>query len=157
VSANGFAGTVATDTTTPAITLTTSITGLLKGNGTAISAATAGTDYVIPSGNITGTASGLTAGYILDIGSGGTGTNYAVGSGGVVLHINASLITPILGTPQSGTLTSCTGLPISTGVSGLGTGVATFLASPTTTNLNAVLTASGGAGPIFHPFLLGGM
>ncbi len=33
-----------------------------------------------------------------------------------------------LGTPASGTLTSCTGLPISTGVSGLGTGVATSLA-----------------------------
>jgi len=45
VSANGFAGTVATATTTPAITLTTSITGVLKGNGTAISAATSGTDY----------------------------------------------------------------------------------------------------------------
>lgn len=45
VSANGFAGTVATATTTPAITLTTTITGLLKGNGTAISAATANTDY----------------------------------------------------------------------------------------------------------------
>jgi hypothetical protein len=45
VSANGFAGTVATSTTTPAITLTTTITGLLKGNATAISAATSGTDY----------------------------------------------------------------------------------------------------------------
>jgi hypothetical protein len=45
VSANGFAGTVANASTTPAITLTTSITGVLKGNGTAISAATAGTDY----------------------------------------------------------------------------------------------------------------
>lgn len=45
VTANGFAGTVATATTTPAITLTTTITGILKGNGTAISAATAGTDY----------------------------------------------------------------------------------------------------------------
>jgi hypothetical protein len=33
-----------------------------------------------------------------------------------------------LGTPSSGTLTSATGLPISTGVSGLGTGVATALA-----------------------------
>lgn len=44
-TANGFAGTVATATTTPAITLSTSITGLLKGNGTAISAATSGTDY----------------------------------------------------------------------------------------------------------------
>ena len=45
VSANGFAGTVATATTTPAITISTSITGVVKGNGTAISAATAGTDY----------------------------------------------------------------------------------------------------------------
>jgi len=52
VSANGFAGTVATATSTPAITLTTSITGVLKGNGTAISAATSGTDYVIPSGSV---------------------------------------------------------------------------------------------------------
>lgn len=33
-----------------------------------------------------------------------------------------------LATPASGTLTNCTGLPISTGVSGLGTGVATALA-----------------------------
>jgi|APGre2960657404_1045060.scaffolds.fasta_scaffold06790_6 hypothetical protein len=45
VSSNGFAGTVANATTTPAITLTTSITGVLKGNGTALSAATSGTDY----------------------------------------------------------------------------------------------------------------
>jgi hypothetical protein len=45
VSANGFAGTVATATSTPAITLTTTITGILKGNGTAISAAVANTDY----------------------------------------------------------------------------------------------------------------
>jgi len=57
VSANGFAGTVATATATPAITLSTSISGVLKGNGTAISAASAGTDYVAPSAY---TASGLT-------------------------------------------------------------------------------------------------
>ena len=36
VSANGLAGSVANASTTPAITLSTSITGLLKGNGTAI-------------------------------------------------------------------------------------------------------------------------
>jgi hypothetical protein len=46
VSANGFAGTVATATTTPAITLSTTVSGILKGNGTAISTATLGTDYV---------------------------------------------------------------------------------------------------------------
>lgn len=45
VSANGFAGTVATATTTPAITLTATPSGILKSNGTAISAATSGTDY----------------------------------------------------------------------------------------------------------------
>ena len=56
VSANGFAGTVATATSTPAITLTTSITGILKGNGTAISAAVANTDYVPLSTVYTATA-----------------------------------------------------------------------------------------------------
>jgi hypothetical protein len=56
VSANGLAGTVATATTTPAITLSTTITGLLKGNGTAISAAVANTDYVPLSTVITKTA-----------------------------------------------------------------------------------------------------
>jgi hypothetical protein len=60
VSANGFAGTVATSTTTPAITLTTSITGVIKGNGTALSAAVAGTDYVTPTGTETLTNKTLT-------------------------------------------------------------------------------------------------
>jgi hypothetical protein len=56
VSANGFAGTVATATTTPAITISTSITGVLKGNGTAISAAVPNTDYIAPSAVVTKTA-----------------------------------------------------------------------------------------------------
>ena len=51
-----------------------------------------------------------------------------------------------LGTPSSGTLTSCTGLPISTGVSGLGTGAATFLATPSSANLAALLTDETGTG-----------
>ena len=50
------------------------------------------------------------------------------GSGSLVFATSPTLVTPVLGTPSSGTLTSCTGLPISTGVSGLGTGVATALA-----------------------------
>lgn len=58
VSANGFTGSVATPTSTPAITLTTSITGVLKGNGTALQAATAGTDYVAPSGALGTPSSG---------------------------------------------------------------------------------------------------
>jgi len=46
VTANGLAGSVANPTTTPSITLSTTVTGILKGNGTAISAATPGTDYI---------------------------------------------------------------------------------------------------------------
>ena len=45
-----------------------------------------------------------------------------------MLSTSPTLVTPILGTPTSGTLTNCTGLPVSTGVSGLGTNVATALA-----------------------------
>ena len=41
---------------------------------------------------------------------------------------NPTLTSAQLGTPDSGTLTNCTGLPIATGVSGLGTNVATALA-----------------------------
>lgn len=69
-SANGLAGT-SSGGSTPALTLSTTITGLLKGNGTAISAATSGTDYVIPSGSITGTASNVTG--TVAIANGGTG------------------------------------------------------------------------------------
>jgi hypothetical protein len=42
VSANGFAGSVATASSTPAITLSTSVTGILYGNGTSVAAAVAG-------------------------------------------------------------------------------------------------------------------
>jgi hypothetical protein len=51
VNANGFAGSIANPTTTPAITISTTVSGLLKGNGTSVSAATAGSDYLTPSGN----------------------------------------------------------------------------------------------------------
>lgn len=55
-----------------------------------------------------------------------------------------------LGTPSGGTATNLTGLPISTGVSGLGTGVATFLATPTGQNLGTALTNESGTGvPVF--------
>jgi Collagen triple helix repeat (20 copies) len=50
------------------------------------------------------------------------------GTGAAVFATSPTLVTPILGTPTSGTLTNATGLPVSTGVSGLGTGVATALA-----------------------------
>jgi len=59
-----------------------------------------------------------------------------------------TLTTPVLGTPSSGTLTNCTGLPVSTGISGLGTGVATFLATPSSSNLASAVTGETGSGAL---------
>lgn len=59
VSANGFAGSVATSSTTPAITISTTVTGILNGNGTAVSAALAG-DFPTLNQNTTGSAATLT-------------------------------------------------------------------------------------------------
>lgn len=65
-TANGFAG----SNTGGALTLSTTITGITKGNGTALSAATAGTDYLAPP---SGTA-------ILKANSGGALANATAGT-----------------------------------------------------------------------------
>ena len=70
------------------------------------------------------------------------------GSGALVFATSPTLVTPILGTPTSGTLTNATGLPISTGVSGLGTGVATALATPSSANVAAAVTDETGSGAL---------
>jgi hypothetical protein len=70
------------------------------------------------------------------------------GTGALVFATSPTLVTPALGTPSSGTLTNATGLPISTGVSGLGTGVATFLATPTSANLISAVTDETGTGAL---------
>ena len=93
-SANGFAGTVADATTTPAITLTTSISGMLKGSASALVAATSGTDFSAGTSALgTGILKSTTSTGALTIAD--AGTDY-VAPGGA------------LGTPSSGTLTNCT-------------------------------------------------
>lgn len=68
------------------------------------------------------------------------------GSGSLVFANSPVLVTPNLGTPSALTLTNATGLPVSTGLSGLGTGVATWLASPSSVNLRSAMTTFTGSG-----------
>jgi hypothetical protein len=82
--------------------------------------------------------------------------NFSAGTKDVFCTLPASraLFTDIsgnaiaLGTPASATLTNATGLPISTGVSGLGTNVATFLATPSSANLASAVTDETGSGAL---------
>ena len=64
------------------------------------------------------------------------------------VNLDASGNVTALGTPVSATLTNATGLPISTGVSGLGSNVATFLATPSSANLAAAVTDETGTGAL---------
>jgi hypothetical protein len=148
VSANGFAGTVATDTTTPAITLSTSITGVLKGNGTAISAASAGTDYQAPiTLTTTGTSGAATfVGNTLNIpqysgGGGGSGTVTSVAATvPAFLSVTGSPIT------TSGTLAisySGTALPIANGGTGQTTSAAAITALTGTQTSGYYLRSDG--------------
>lgn len=120
-SANGLGGTVANATTTPAITLTTSVTGVLKGNGTAISAATSGVDYApatsgtsILYGNGSGGFSNVTVGSGLTF-SGGTLTS--TGSGGSVTTVSVVSANGLAGTVANASSTPA--ITLSTTVTGL--------------------------------------
>ena len=112
--------------------------------GTSTAAAGA---FTTLSASSTTTLSGLTASTALALDASKNVVSVTnTGTGSNVLATSPTLVTPILGTPTSATLTNATGLPISTGVSGLGTGVATFLATPSSANLRSALTDETGTG-----------
>jgi hypothetical protein len=175
-NANKYLQTDGTNATWDAVSLSTAdITGTLAvlNGGTGVTTSTGTTNVVLsnsptlvtpalgtPSSAVLTNATGLP----ISTGVSGLGTGIATllatpssanlasaitdetGSGSLVFATSPTLVTPILGTPTSGTLTNATGLPISTGVAGLGTGVATFLATPSSANLAAALTDETGTG-----------
>jgi hypothetical protein len=171
VSANGLAGS-SSGGATPALTLSTTVTGLLKGNGTAISAATSGTDYApATSGtsilygngaggfnNVTiGTGVAFTAGTLSATGSGGTvtsvtGTAPVVSSGGTTPAISMAAAT----TSVNGYLTSTDWNTFNGKGSGSVTSVAqsftggliSVAGSPITTSGTLALTVAGTSGGI---------
>ena len=166
VTANGFAGTVANPNTTPEITISTTVTGVLKGNGTAISAASAGSDYVAPgavtssgltmatnrllgrTSASTGVIEEITVGTGLSL-SGGSLTNSAPDQ---VVSLTAGSGIAISGTYPSFTIaaTGSTGTVTSVDVSGSTTGL-TFTGGPITTSGTITMggtlnVANGGTG-----------
>jgi hypothetical protein len=166
---NNIATAVATKTDNASANITGgSITGItdlaVADGGTGASTATAALNNLLPTQtgnankylqtdgtNATWDAVSLSTSDItgtLPVANGGTGVTSSTGTGSVVLSNSPTLVTPALGTPASGTATNLTGLPISTGVSGLGTGVATFLATPSSANLISAVTDETGSGAL---------
>jgi hypothetical protein len=147
-SANGLAGTVANATTSPAITLSTTVTGVLKGDGTTVSAATAGTDYLAPpsgtsllKGNSGGALSNATAGtdFQAPISLTTTGTSGAATFAANVLNIPNYAAGAGTGTVTSASVVSANGF------SGTVATATTTPAITITTSISGMLKGSGGA------------
>jgi hypothetical protein len=134
--------TVAANSATNANTASTIVKRDASGNFTA------GTISANLSGNATTATTATNVTGTVAVANGGTGVTTSTGTGNVVLSTSPTLISPALGTPTSVTLTNGSGLPISSGVSGLGTGVATLLATPTSANLRTVVTDETGSGSL---------
>lgn len=96
--------------------------------------------YTPPSG---GSSGGATIAHTLDI---ICGDNAGNGADCGIAPANVLQSGGNLGTPSAGVGTNLTGVPISSGISGLGTGCATFLGTPSSANLRSCITDETGTG-----------
>lgn len=139
-----------------------SINGLVFGNGASAPGAYGGTsctNQAVTALNASGvaTCTTLTSAYVdtsvITDGSLGVGVKTFLGtpsSANLAAAVTGETGTGALvfGTGPTITLENGTGLPIATGVSGLGTGVATFLGTPSSANFAAAITDETGSGSI---------
>ena len=107
-------------------------------------------------------ASALTAG-TLPVLAGGTGVTTSTGSGDVVLSTSPTLVTPLLGTPTSGTLTNCTFPTLNQNTTGTATtatnvagGVAGSIPYQSAASTTAMTAASTVAGQVLTTVTAGG-
>jgi hypothetical protein len=147
ISANGFAGSVAMAPTTPAITLETTVTGLLYGNGTAVSAATVANINAVGQLNQNTTGNAATATTAVSATTATTATNIAGGLANQLLYQASPGVTSVITSPSlSNTYLSWNGT-VFTWASSTSGGVTSF--SGGTTGLTPGLASTG-------PITLGG-